>query len=148
MDQMSRRQSERTREVLFRRTDGTECRRNQVSDFDFWMGSWKIHNGRLRERLKGSTSWDEFESTADARSLLGGLGNEDVFRTDFEGGFTGMFFRFFDKATGFWSIYWTDSRRLGKLDPPVVGRFEGEVGVFGRTPSRASRSASASSGPR
>ena len=24
-------------------------------DFDFWMGSWRIHNKRLRERLKKST---------------------------------------------------------------------------------------------
>jgi hypothetical protein len=57
------------------------------------------------------------------------VGNEDVFRTDFAGGFTGMSFRFFDKATGLWSIYWADSRR-GVLDPPVVGSFDGDVGTF------------------
>src|SRR4029078_3608584 len=74
-------------------------------DFDFWMGSWKIHNRRLRERLKGSTAWDEFEPTGETRSILGGAANEDVYRTDFGGGFTGMSFRFFDKATGQWSIY-------------------------------------------
>lgn len=98
-------------------------------DFDFWTGSWKIHNRRLRERLKGSTTWDEFEATADARPLLGGVGNEDVYRTEFAGGFTGMAFRFFDKATGQWSIYWADSRQ-GTLEPPVVGAFNGNVGVF------------------
>jgi len=98
-------------------------------DFDFWMGSWKIRNRRLRERLKGSTTWDEFEATGVARPLLGGIGNEDVYRTDFSGGFTGMSFRFFDKATRQWSIYWADSRK-GTLDPPVVGSFTGEVGIF------------------
>jgi hypothetical protein len=98
-------------------------------DFDFWMGSWKVHNRRLRERLKGSTTWDEFEATVDTRPFLGGVGNEDVYRTDFAGGFTGMAFRFFDKATGLWSIYWADSRR-GTLDPPVVGSFKGDVGSF------------------
>jgi hypothetical protein len=100
-----------------------------VRDFDFWMGSWKVHNRRLRERLKGSTAWEEFESTVTARPLLGGVGNEDVFRMELSGGFTGMSFRFFDKATGRWSIYWADSRK-GTLDPPVVGGFDGARGVF------------------
>jgi len=103
--------------------------REGARDFDFWMGSWKIHNRRLRERLKGSTVWDDFEATAEARPLLGGVGNEDVYRTEFAGGFTGMSFRFFDKATGQWSIYWADSRK-GTLEPPVVGSFKGDVGVF------------------
>jgi hypothetical protein len=98
-------------------------------DFEFWMGSWKIHNKRLRERLKGSTTWDEFEATSVARPLLGGVGNEDEYRTDFAGGFTGMSFRFFDKASRKWSIYWADSRR-GALEAPVVGSFSGDLGVF------------------
>jgi hypothetical protein len=100
-----------------------------VRDFDFWMGAWKVRNRRLRERLKGSRSWEEFEATVAARPLLGGAANEDVYRTDFGGGFTGMSFRFFDRATRQWSIYWADSRR-GTLDPPVVGGFDGEVGIF------------------
>ena len=98
-------------------------------DFDFWMGAWKVRNRRLRERLKGSTAWDEFDATVVARPLLGGVGNEDVYRTDFAGGFTGMSFRFFDKETRRWSIYWADSRK-GALEPPVVGGFSGDVGVF------------------
>ncbi len=98
-------------------------------DFDFWMGYWKVHNRRLQERLKESTTWDEFEATVVARPLLGGVGNEDVYRTDFAGGFTGMSFRYFDRATRKWSIYWADSRR-GTLEPPVVGSFSGDGGVF------------------
>jgi NIPSNAP len=110
--------------------EGAEMQaRDGARDFDFWMGSWKVHNRRLRERLKGSTNWDEFGSTSEARPLLGGVGNEDVFRTDFAGGFTGMSFRFFDKATGLWSIHWADSR-FGTLDSGVVGSFKGDVGVF------------------
>jgi hypothetical protein len=103
---------------------------NGARDFDFWMGSWKVHNRYLRERLKGSTDWVEFEATSVARPLLDGLGNEDEFRTDHEGGFIGMSFRFFDPVTGTWFIYWADTRRSGELDPPVVGSFSGDVGVF------------------
>src|SRR4249919_654359 len=99
-------------------------------DFDFWMGSWKVHNRYLRERLRGSTDWVEFAATSVARPLPDGLGNEDVFRTDHEGGFTGLSFRFFDPTTELWSIYWADSRRPGLLDPPVVGSFSRDVGIF------------------
>ena len=103
---------------------------SDVSDFDFWMGEWSVHNRRLRERLAGSDEWDEFEASAKAWTILGGLGNEDEYRTDHDGGFIGMSFRFFDPATREWSIYWADSRRPGELDPPVHGVFSGDVGLF------------------
>lgn len=39
--------------------------------------------------------------------------------------------RFFDPATRQWSIYWASSRRPALLlDPPVIGSFSGDVGVF------------------
>ena len=65
-----------------------------------------------------------------ARQLPGGLGNEDVFCTEYGGGFVGMSFRFYDPDSALWSIYWADSRRPGLLDPPVVGSFSGDTGVF------------------
>jgi hypothetical protein len=103
---------------------------SSARDFDFWPGRWHVDNRRLRERLVASDEWDEFESTVVARPILGGLGNEDEFRTDFGGGFVGMSFRFFDQHTRLWWIYWADSRRAGVLDPPVAGSFDGNRGVF------------------
>jgi hypothetical protein len=47
------------------------------NDFDFFIGRWKGHNRRLRERLKGSTEWEEFEGTVIDRKILGGMGNID-----------------------------------------------------------------------
>lgn len=99
-------------------------------DFDFLMGSWNVRNRRLTERLAGSDEWEEFDATSVARPILGGLGNEDEFRTDHDGGFIGMSFRFFDPIRRRWSIYWADSTRSGELDPPVFGTFSGEMGVF------------------
>ena len=101
-----------------------------ASDFDFWFGSWEVRNRWLRRRLAGSDDWEEFDATVVARPLLGGVGNEDEFRTDHAGGFIGMSFRFFDPERRRWSIYWADSRRPGELDPPVFGTFSGDVGVF------------------
>jgi hypothetical protein len=104
--------------------------RGAEHDFDFWLGSWNVHNRCLRERLAGCTEWVEFPATSVARPTLDGRGNEDVFRTDHAGGFVGMSFRFFDEQSGRWSIYWADSRRPGLLDRPVIGGFTGDVGVF------------------
>ncbi|MFT3917633.1 MAG: NIPSNAP family protein [Anaeromyxobacteraceae bacterium] len=63
------------------------------------------------------------------RPLPGGLGNLDEFRTDFWPGFVGMTFRFHDPVARTWSIHWADSRGHA-LQPPVVGRFEGDTGIF------------------
>lgn len=104
--------------------------RTTSSDFDFWMGRWDVWNRRLARRLAGSEEWDEFPAKVAARPLPGGLGNEDVFCTSYGGGFVGMSFRLYDPETGLWSIYWADSRRPGRLDPPVVGSFDGDVGIF------------------
>jgi hypothetical protein len=101
-----------------------------VRDFDFWMGSWNVRNRLLRVRLRGSDEWDEFAATAVARPILDGLGNEDEYRTGYGGGFVAMSFRFFDPVSRRWSIYWADARRSGLLDPPVIGGFAGDTGVF------------------
>jgi hypothetical protein len=99
-------------------------------DFDFLLGRWTVRNRRLVERLADSSEWDEFDAKTAARPLPAGLGNEDVFCTDYGGGFVGMAFRFFDPETELWSIYWADTRRPGLLDAPVVGSFDGDAGVF------------------
>ncbi len=99
-------------------------------DFDFLMGSWRVHNRVLRKQPTGRTEWEEWEATSVARPLLDGLGNEDEFRADYGAGFVAMSFRFFNPETRLWSIYWVDSRYCGVLGPPVFGSFTGDGGVF------------------
>jgi hypothetical protein len=99
-------------------------------DFDFLFGCWSVRNRRRRRRLAGSDEWEEFAAEMVSRPLLDGRGNEDEFRTDHDGGMIGMAFRFFDARTRLWSIYWADSRRCGRLDPPVTGSFADGVGMF------------------
>ena len=104
---------------------------SSVHDFDFLMGTWDVHNRRLRERLAGCDEWDEFEATLDARPLLDGLGNMDEFRTDYDGGMVAVSIRFFDSTSRLWAIYWASNRtKLGLLEQPVVGSFDGDVGTF------------------
>ena len=48
-----------------------------IHDFDFYMGTWRVHHRRLKERLVGSDEWQEFEGTSTAWPLLDGAGNVD-----------------------------------------------------------------------
>lgn len=104
-------------------------RRDGAADFDFLLGNWRIHNRRLRERLVGSTDWLEFPARSSERRILGGLGVEEEYRSEFWPGFVGMAFRLYNPETRLWSIYWADSKR-GVMEAPVVGAFDGDRGVF------------------
>lgn len=100
------------------------------ADFDFFIGTWKGHNRRLRERLKGSTDWEEFEGMSVARSALDGLANTDEVSFDRASGrLEGLTVRLFDPASQEWSIYWASSIQT-VLDVPMVGRFKNGRGEF------------------
>jgi hypothetical protein len=100
------------------------------TDFDFLFGDWHIYNRRLRERLKGSNSWEEFEGTSKARPILGGLGNFDEVTFYRRTGSThGTTLRLFDVTSKQWRIYWADGSQ-GTLDVPMVGSFIDGCGEF------------------
>ena len=102
-----------------------------TNDFDFFIGSWKIHNRYLKRRLQGSGEWIEFDATSVVQHVLDGLGNFDQFRAVRQGKVVeGMTLRLLNPATGVWTIYWADNVRPGVLLPPMVGRFNGDVGEF------------------
>src|SRR5262245_50021506 len=102
-----------------------------VHDFDFYMGSWRIHHRRLKERLAGSDEWDEFEGTSVAWPILGGAGNIDDNVLELPAGtYRAISLRSFDPITDQWSIWWLDGRSPTRLDPPVVGRFRDGIGTF------------------
>ena len=43
--------------------------RDGQHDFDFEIGTWKIHLKRLDRRLVGSTNWVEFDGTSVTRKV-------------------------------------------------------------------------------
>ena len=103
-----------------------------VHDFDFFVGSWRTHSRRLKYRLAGSHSWEEFDGTIRSFSLMGGLANVDDTEFDTpEGIYRGVAPRAYDPKTGLWAIWWIDGRNPhGALDPPVKGRFVHGIGTF------------------
>jgi hypothetical protein len=48
-----------------------------LNDFDFFVGRWTVRHRRLRERLAGSTQWQEFGGTSVMQKLMDGQGNVD-----------------------------------------------------------------------
>jgi hypothetical protein len=110
---------------------GRNAARASKHDFDFIFGSWKVHNRYLKERLRGSTEWVEWEAASRTEPLLHGYGHLDRFTAVRDGEpFEGITLRLFDPATGQWWIHWADTRYARTLIPPMVGRFIGGVGEF------------------
>lgn len=101
-----------------------------LHDFDFLHGRWAVRSRRLEERLVGCAEWAEFDAELRTWPLLDGYGNVDDYRADWGDGLVGAAFRLFDPGTGLWSIH-----SVAKASPvmdlnPVVGRFDGDRGVF------------------
>jgi hypothetical protein len=102
-----------------------------INDFDFFIGKWRVHHRRLKERLAHNDDWEQFEGTSTVQKILGDLGNMDDNVIELPSGtYRGATIRTYDPAKQTWTIWWIDSRNSGHLDPPVVGRFEKGVGTF------------------
>ena len=103
-----------------------------LHDFDFLYGEWRVHSWRLKERLAGSTEWEQFDGTIACRKYMEGWANVDdtVFNMP-QGVYRGVAPRAYDPKTGQWAIWWIDGRNpFGAVDPPVKGRFVNGVGTF------------------
>lgn len=106
-------------------------KRNGQNDFDFVIGSWKIHNRRLKPPLRGSNTWEEFEGTGVARKVWDGHANMDELEADSAswGRIQGLTLRLYDPNSHQWRLYWANRAR-GILDPPMVGEFRNGRGEF------------------
>jgi hypothetical protein len=98
--------------------------------FDFLIGRWDIRHRRLRESLKGCTTWDEFEGRAVDRYILGGMGSiSEVTLQLASGPIEGMTVRLFDPKAEQWSVYWINGTN-GILSTPMIGGFAQGRGAF------------------
>lgn len=98
--------------------------------FDFILGRWNAHIRQLKEWLKGSADWMEYEATVVIRPLLGGLGNlEELALQRTSGTTVWITMRLFDATSQQWRLYWVDSTR-GVFNPPFIGGFTDGHGEF------------------
>jgi len=99
-------------------------------DFDFELGSWKIHLKRRLHPLAGSNTWVEFDGTSVTRKVWDGRAQLEEFETDGAGGhIEGLTTRLYNPKTHQWSLYWANSKN-GTMEPPQVGEFKDGVGEF------------------
>lgn len=102
--------------------------RDGQHDFDFEVGSWKIHLKRLKDRLAGSTTWIDFDGTSVTRKVWDGKGDLEEFETSADSGMhiEGLTLRVYNPTTHQWSLYWANSTDpdLGTPMQPMVGEFD------------------------
>jgi hypothetical protein len=104
--------------------------RDGQHDFDFELGSWKIHLKRRVHPLTGSNTWVEFDGTSVTRKVWDGRAQIEEFETDGAGGhIEGLTLRLYNPQTHQWSLYWANSKN-GTLVVPQIGEFKDGKGEF------------------
>jgi hypothetical protein len=102
----------------------TPAERDGQHDFDFEIGTWKIHLKRLQHPLTGSTTWVEFDGTSVTRKVWDGRADLEEFETDSAaaGHIEGLTLRLYNPQSHQWSLYWANSKD-GVIVPPQMGQF-------------------------
>src|ERR1700719_1688716 len=105
--------------------------RDGQHDFDFELGSWKIHLKRLVHPLTSSTTWVEFDGTSVTRKVWDGRAQIEEFETDSAAGghIEGLTLRLYNPQTHQWSLSWANSKD-GTLVVPQIGEFKNGRGEF------------------
>jgi hypothetical protein len=104
--------------------------RDGQHDFDFELGSWKIHLKRLEHPLTGSNKWIEFDGTSVTRKVWDGRSQIEEFETDGPAGhIEGLTLRLYHPQSHQWSLYWATSK-TGTLGVPTIGEFRNGHGEF------------------
>ena len=105
--------------------------RDGKHDFDFELGSWKIHLKRRLKPLTGSNEWAEFDGTSVTRKVWDGKAEIEEFVTDGPSGhIEGLTLRLYNPESHQWSLYWSNSK-VGTIGgPPNVGEFRNGLGEF------------------
>jgi len=112
------------------RDQPTPAQRDGQHDFDFEMGSWKIHLSRLLHPLSGSTDWVEFDGTSVTRKVWDGRAYLEEFEADSPTGhIEGLTLRLYNPQSRQWNLNWANSKD-GTLGQPTIGEFKNGRGEF------------------
>jgi hypothetical protein len=105
--------------------------RDGQRDFDFELGTWKMHLKKLKNPLHGSKEWIEFTGTSTTRSLWDGKSQVEEFEVDSPvvGHIEGMTLRLYSPTAHQWSLYWANQKN-GRFDVPTIGEFKDGRGEF------------------
>lgn len=109
----------------------TRAERDGQHDFDFELGSWKIHLKRRLNPMTGSNSWVEYDGTSVTQKLWNGRAQINQFESDTATGghIEGLTLRTYNPKTHEWKLYWANSKD-GNVVVPQIGKFKDGVGEF------------------
>jgi hypothetical protein len=114
-----------------KQTAGNDAQTDGHHDFDYEIGTWKIHLRKLVHPLTGSNTWVEYDGTSVARKVWDGRANLDEFESDGPAGhIEGLTLRLYSPQTHQWSIFWANSKDGILGTPPMVGQFKNGRGEF------------------
>jgi len=112
---------------------GAPAQHDGQHDFDYLLGSWKIHLKKMVHPLTGSTEWVEYDGTTVCKKVWDGraeLEEFSVYNREKNLHIEGLALRLYNPQSHQWSIYWA-TPSLGAIGgPPVVGEFKGGRGEF------------------
>jgi len=123
-----------TREKEHRTDDHAAALEDVSHDFDWDLGTWKIHMKRLQHPLTGSTTWTEMDGTTVNSKVWGGRANLAEVEADGPKGHLELLaLRLFNPATKEWNVNFATSG-VGVLNTPtgrpIIGEFKNGRGEF------------------
>jgi hypothetical protein len=99
-------------------------------DFDFEIGTWKVHNSRLLHPLTGDTTWSQFEGASVASKVWDGRADLVELESDSPAGHSeGLILRLYNPQSRQWSATFANSK-YGTLSQPAIGEFTNGRGEF------------------
>ncbi|HEY7642283.1 MAG TPA: hypothetical protein VH814_21295 [Steroidobacteraceae bacterium] len=102
-----------------------------ASDFDYFLGDWKVQHRRLKERLAGSNDWEEYAGTTRCQAILGGIANFNDSIVHRAGNtYRSLGLRAFDAKTNVWTDWSLDGRNPTQVSVDGVGQFANGIGTF------------------
>jgi hypothetical protein len=109
-------------------TRGAE--RDGQHDFDFNIGTWKIHVSRLLHPLTGAVTWVEYQGVSVVRKVWNGRASLFELEVDGPAGhIEGVGLRLYNPQSHQWSLNWSNSID-GTLAQPMIGAFTNGGGEF------------------
>jgi hypothetical protein len=102
-------------------------------NFDFLVGSWKIHLKRLVQPGNGPREWVDLDGTVVCRHVFDGRAEVEEFNVesrDKKMHIQGLATRFYNPTSHQWSIWWANAKDGAMYPPPVVGEFRNGRGEF------------------
>jgi hypothetical protein len=105
-------------------------RRDGQHDFDWQLGTWKIHMHRLQHPLTGSTQWTDSDGTVVVRKIWDGRGNlAEIVSDGPSGHLEFLSLRLYNPEAHQWSLNFASSNS-GTLGVPIIGEFKNGRGEF------------------